>query len=54
MENYALFKVLLGWADSSYPEIAAFCATMKFGLLAFGILAALIGWFFPTPPDGFS
>ena len=54
MENYALFRVLLGWVDSSYPEIAAFCATMKFGLLAFGILAALIGWFFPTPPDGFS
>jgi hypothetical protein len=54
VENYALFRILLGWVDSSYPEIAAFCATMKFGLLAFGILAALIGWFFPTPPDGFS
>jgi hypothetical protein len=54
VENYALFQVLLGRVDSSYPEVAAFCATIKFGLLAFGILAALIGWFFPTPPEGFS
>jgi hypothetical protein len=54
VENYALFQILLGWVNSSYPEIAAFCATIKFGLLAFGILAALIGWFFPTPPEGFS
>ena len=54
VENYALFQILLGWGDSGYPEIAAFCATMKFGLLALGILAALIGWFFPTPPEGFS
>jgi hypothetical protein len=54
VENYALFQVLLGWSNSMYPEIAAFSATVKFGLLAFGILAALIGWFFPTPPEGFS
>jgi hypothetical protein len=54
VENYALFQVLLGWSDSMYPEIAAFCATVKFGLLTFGILVALIGWFFPTPPEGFS
>ncbi len=54
MENYALFQVLLGRVDSSYPEVAAFCATIKFGLLAFGILTVLIGWFFPTPPEGFS
>jgi hypothetical protein len=54
VENYALFQVLLGVGDSSNPEIAAFCATIKFGLLALGILAALIGWFFPTPPEDFS
>ena len=36
VENYALFQVLLGWVNSNYPEIAAFCATIKFGLLAFG------------------
>lgn len=54
VENYALFRVLLGWVDSSYPEIAATCALIKFSLLAFGILAALIGWFFPTQPEGFS
>jgi hypothetical protein len=54
VENYALFQTLLGRADSSYPEIAAFCAIVKFGLLVFGILVALIGWFFPAQPDGFS
>ena len=54
VENFALLQILLGSVDSSYPEIAAFCATLKFGLLAFGILAALIGWFFPTQPEGFS
>jgi hypothetical protein len=54
VENFALFKVLVGWVDSGYPEIAAFCATMKFGLVAFAILVALVGWFFPTQPEGFS
>lgn len=47
VENYALFRVLLGWYQSSYPAIAAFCATIKFGLLVFGILVCLIGWVFP-------
>jgi hypothetical protein len=54
VENYALFQVLLGKVGSSYPEIAASCATVKFGLLVFGILVALIGWLFPTQPEGFS
>jgi hypothetical protein len=54
VENYSLFQVLLGRIGSIYPEMAAFCATVKFGLLAFGILVALIGWFFPTQPEGFS
>jgi hypothetical protein len=47
VENYALFRVLLGWYQSAYPAIAAFCATVKFGLLAFGILVCLIGWLSP-------
>jgi hypothetical protein len=53
VENWALFHILLGRADSSYPEIAAFFATAKFSLLVFEILAILIGWFFPTQPEGF-
>jgi hypothetical protein len=54
VKNYALFQILLGRAASSEPEIASFCATVKFGLLFFCILIALIGWFFPTQPEGFS
>ena len=41
VENYALFQVLLGAFDSSYPILAAICATVKFGLLAFGLLVAI-------------
>ena len=33
VENYALWKVLIGGAFSPYPEIAAICATIKFSLL---------------------
>jgi hypothetical protein len=54
VENYALFQVLLGRVDASYPEIAAFCAAIKFSLILFCVLIALIGWIFPTQPDGFS
>lgn len=42
VENYALFQVLLGAYQSSYPAIAAFCATLKFGLLIFGLVYAVI------------
>lgn len=47
VENYALFRVLLRWYESSYPAMAAFCATVKFGLLIFGVVVCLIGWFSP-------
>jgi len=47
VENYALFQVLLGAFDSSYPMIAAVCATVKFGLLAFGLLVAIAGGVVP-------
>ena len=53
VENYALLRVLLGWVDTGYPELAAFCATIKFGLLVFGILVTVIGCFFPSQPEGF-
>ena len=47
VENYALFQVLLGRVYSPYPEIAYHCASLKFGLLIFGLLYALAGWLLP-------
>lgn len=47
VENYALFQVLLGAFDSSYPMLAAVCATVKFGLLAFGLVVAVAGGVIP-------
>ncbi len=47
VENYALFQVLMGAFGSSYPMIAAVCATVKFGLLAFGLLVAIAGGVIP-------
>lgn len=47
VENYALFQVLLGAFDSSYPMLAAVCATVKFGLLAFGLAVAVAGGVIP-------
>jgi hypothetical protein len=46
VENYALWKVLMGGAFSPYPEIAALCATIKFILLILGLVTALSGRFF--------
>jgi hypothetical protein len=51
VENYALFQVLLGAFDSSYPMIAAVCATVKFGLLAFGLMAAIAGGVIPKSKE---
>ena len=47
VENFALFQILLGAYESSYPAIAAVCATIKFGLLVFGLVYALISWLLP-------
>ena len=47
IENYALFRVLLGEFHSSYPVIAAFCAIIKFGLILFGVLYAVVAWLLP-------
>jgi hypothetical protein len=43
VENFALWRVLLGAAESAYPAIAAFCATIKFTLLLFGLIYGLAG-----------
>lgn len=47
IENFALLQVLLGAYTSRYPAMAAFCASVKFGLLLFGILVGLFGWLWP-------
>jgi hypothetical protein len=47
VENFALFQILLGAYPSSYPAIAAFCATVKFGLLLAGLAYALTAWLLP-------
>ncbi|MBI3161126.1 MAG: hypothetical protein HYZ23_01385 [Chloroflexi bacterium] len=38
VENYMLFRILLGDYLSPKPEIAALCATIKFFLLVFGLI----------------
>lgn len=47
VENFALWRVLSGAFESNYPAIAAFCATIKFGLLIVGLIYAFVGWFLP-------
>lgn len=47
VENFALWKVLLGDVFSNWPTVAAICATFKFVLLALGIVYALVGWLWP-------
>jgi len=41
VENYALFQILLNRISSPYPEIAYYCASIKFSLLIFGLIYAL-------------
>lgn len=52
VENYALFQVLLGKLFSPYPEIAFYCASIKFGLLIFGLVYAVAGWLLPKNSTG--
>ena len=41
MENYALWRALTGNTDPIFPQLAAFCATIKFVLLISGLLIAI-------------
>ena len=41
VENYGLWRVLTGSTDPIFPQLAAFCATIKFILLISGLLIAL-------------
>jgi hypothetical protein len=43
VENYALWKILTGNFAAPFPQVALFCAIVKFALLAAGILTALGG-----------
>ena len=45
VENYALWKILTGSVNSSFPLIAAVCANIKFVLLILGLLVAIAGAF---------
>ena len=47
VENYALLQILWNKIYSPYPEIAYYCASLKFVLLIFGILYILGGWLLP-------
>lgn len=47
VENFALWKILLGALTSPWPELAAVCAQVKFGLLLLGLLYALASWLLP-------
>ena len=48
VENYALVRMLiLNEVWTPYPEIAAWCATLKFGLLVLGLVYALVGRIWP-------
>ncbi|MFZ5910281.1 MAG: hypothetical protein ACOYYU_09725 [Chloroflexota bacterium] len=47
VENFVLWKILLGAWVSPLPELAAVCAQVKFGLLALGLAYALAGWGLP-------
>jgi hypothetical protein len=53
VENYALLRVLLGFIDTAYPAIAAFCAIVKFALILFGFLYALVAWVLPARQPAF-
>ena len=47
IENYALWRILVGGTAEIYPHVAAFSATVKFFLIFVGIGFALVGWLWP-------
>lgn len=46
VENAALFHILLNGPFSLAPQVAFWCASIKFGLLLSGTAYALTGWLF--------
>ena len=47
VENYGLIQSLLNAVRVPWPQVSAFCATVKFALLLIGLGYALIGWLWP-------
>lgn len=47
VENIGLWNSLLGHAQSAWPSISFWCATVKFSLILLGIIYGLIGWLWP-------
>lgn len=47
VENYALFRVLLGEGESGYPALAALCAILKFGLILLAMSYSLAARLLP-------
>ncbi len=47
VENIALFSILVGNLSMPFPQIAAFCAFIKFGLIILAVAFGLFGLFFP-------
>ncbi len=45
--NIALFSILLNGADSTAPQVAFWCASIKFGLILLGLGYGLVGWLLP-------
>ena len=46
VENLSLFHILLHGAVSPMPQLAFWCALVKFALLLAGIVYAMLGWLF--------
>ncbi|MRR32354.1 hypothetical protein EG834_18955 [bacterium] len=47
VENYSLWQLLQGNLQEGWANLAAICATIKFGLLILGLVYALLGWVLP-------
>lgn len=52
VENFALWQVLSGAYGSQYPAVAVVSATIKFGLLIFGLVYAVVGGVIPRSRTG--
>ncbi len=47
VENIALFSIILNGGHVFAPQVAFWCASIKFGLIFLGLLYGLAGWLFP-------
>ncbi len=47
IENLSLFSILQGSIVVPYPQVAFWCASIKFGLIISGTIYGFLGWIFP-------